>query len=269
MLAGLPGGNNRRFQVRFVIAASLLSLAILAVEIVLFHAFITPWVLVPVAVGICLRDRYFEVPLVGGPLYYYHIVVLATFIVISPSNAVFAAVLLMLARAAKHLNRSAPQIILRVARFLPTLFSVWIVAGIYTWGVAEVSLGKWGNLFPVLCLIMSYYLSHTFLGIAVLKFIRPIDLFRLWKSRHLTPCLLLLSLVTTVALIQYFAFTFGNVIYILIIPLVGFTVVAYRIHVHRIKASSQRLTAKSEMQMSVIEILALAIDAKHSRLLGM
>ena len=63
MLKGELNRNVKRFRTQIIIIATLLSLMILAVEVVILRGSISPWILIPLALGVCLIDHSFEIPL--------------------------------------------------------------------------------------------------------------------------------------------------------------------------------------------------------------
>src|SRR5262245_14489380 len=90
-----------RSGTQILILAALLSLMILAFEVILLRGRISPWALVPLALGGCFIDRCFTFPLVAQPVHYYHLALLSTFIFIDPTSAVFGAFILTTVRLLK------------------------------------------------------------------------------------------------------------------------------------------------------------------------
>lgn len=267
MLQGQLNRNVKRFRTQIIATATLLSLMILA-EVVIFRGSISPWILIPLALGVCLIDHSFEIPLIAQPLHHYHLVILSTFIFINPASAVVAAFLLMVAGLLKDLYSSSSRVLLRILQFMPALLSVSILARLCTLAGSTVMLGRWESLFPALYLITGYYLLHTILSTACLRVVEPLHFFGTWRKRHFVSTILFISLVATIALIHYFSGVFGSAVYLLIVPLSVFTVIARKIHVQSSEANVQRLEEQSRLQMSIIETLALAIDAKHQPTFG-
>lgn len=268
MLKRQPSKNARRFQTQIIAIATFLSLMILAVEVIILHGSVSPWGLIPLALGSYLIDRSFEIPLIAQPLRHYHLVILSTLIFINPCSALLVTALLMAFGLLKDFYRSSSRTFLRILQFMPVLLSVWILARFYVLVGSTVVTGTWDNLLSAFYFITGYYLLYAILDTACLRILDRVDFFGTWRQNHLIPTILFLSLMTTVGLIHYFSGIFGTRIYLLIVPLSVFTIVAHRIHIQRSEANLQRLAEQSRLQMSIIETLALAIDAKHQSTFG-
>ena len=74
-----------------------------------------------------------------------------------------------------------------------------------------------------------------------------------------------LSVAAGAALFNHYALRIGSAVYLLAVPFGLFVLTTYKIYSVNLGDSSRRLSELSQLQMSIIETLALAIDAKdHS-----
>src|SRR6266850_1226436 len=120
MLKGQLNKNVKRFRTQIITIATLLSLMILVVEVVILRGSISPWILIPLALGVCLIDHSFEI-------------------------------LLMTAGLLKDRHSSGSRVLLRLLQFMPALLSVSILARLCALVGSTVMPGRWGSLFPALC----------------------------------------------------------------------------------------------------------------------
>jgi len=268
MLKNLRTRNITRSGTQILILAALLSLMILAFEVIFLRGRISPWALVPLALGGCFIDRCFTFPLVAQPVHYYHLALLSTFIFIDPTSAVFGAFILTTVRLLKDLRGSFTLKLLSILQFMPALLSIWILERLYIVAGSWAMLGRKQIFFPTLCVITGYYLLHTAVNTSCLRIFEPFTFFRYWRKHHLMPTILFLTLAAAIALIHYFSNVFGNVIYLLVVPLAVFVMVALKIQAQSLEARSQGLKEQCRLNLSVIETLALAIDSKHQPTFG-
>jgi hypothetical protein len=141
----------------------------------------------------------------------------------------------------KDFYRSSSRVFLRILQFMPVLLSVWILTRFYALVGSAIITGTWDNLHSAFYFIAGYYFLYTILDTACLRIFEPVDFFSTWRQKHLVPTILFLPLMTTVGLIHYFSGVFGSRIYLLIVPLSVFTIVAHRIHMQRSEVNLQRL----------------------------
>src|SRR5262245_35842310 len=95
--------NLTRSGTQILVLAALLSLMILAFEVIVLRGRISPWAVLPLALGSCFVDRCFTIPLIAQPVHYYHLALLSTFIFIDPTSAVFGGFILITVRLLKDL----------------------------------------------------------------------------------------------------------------------------------------------------------------------
>jgi putative nucleotidyltransferase with HDIG domain len=85
------------------------------------------------------------------------------------------------------------------------------------------------------------------------------------ERRHLTPTQLVLSVAAGLGLSGYFMERLGGTLLLLAVPFGLFAMTTYQIYSKNIEKSLQRLSEHSQLETSIIETLALTIDAKdHS-----
>src|SRR5262245_8037503 len=134
--------NLTRSGTQILILAALLSLMILAFEVILLRGRISPWVLLPLALGSCFVDRCFTIPVIAQPVHYYHVALLSTFILIDPTGAVFGVFILITVTLLKDLRCSFTQKLLSILQFMPALLSIWILERLCIVAGSSAMLGK-------------------------------------------------------------------------------------------------------------------------------
>ena len=94
---------------------------------------------------------------------------------------------------------------------------------------------------------------------------QSVDFIAEFKQHYLVPTLAFLSVAAGAALFNHYALRIGSAVYLLAVPFGLFVLTTYKIYSVNLGDSSRRLSELSQLQMSIIETLALAIDAKdHS-----
>ena len=120
-----------------------------------------------------------------------------------------------------------------------------------------------GNLLPAIFVMATYYLVCTLLTVASTCMVRSVGFVNEWKQHYLVPMIVFLSVVLGAGLLSHYALSIGNEIYLLTIPFALFVLTTFKIYSADLADSSRRLSEFSQLQMSTIETLALAIDAKN------
>jgi putative nucleotidyltransferase with HDIG domain len=94
---------------------------------------------------------------------------------------------------------------------------------------------------------------------------QSVDFISEFKQQYLVPTLAFLSVAAGAALLSCYALRIGSAVYLLAVPFGLFVLTTYKVYSVNLGDSSRRLSQLSQLQMSIIETLALAIDAKdHS-----
>jgi diguanylate cyclase (GGDEF)-like protein/putative nucleotidyltransferase with HDIG domain len=243
----------------------VLSLMIFTWELATSRGVLSYWVLAPLTIGIYLIDTSLEIPLMTRPLYLYHGVITATLVAFDTSSATLVAIILFVTASAKTYYRFSSQLYAKLLKFIPALLAVWIVGNLYAYINAYLNLKICGSLFPVSFVVTGYYLLYTLLDVVAVWLVESVDFRKEWKTHYLVPTQLILSIAVGIGLVNHFTQTAGAKVYLLAIPFALFALTTYKIYSENLQESSRRLSEHSQLQMSIIETLALAIDAKdHS-----
>jgi diguanylate cyclase (GGDEF)-like protein/putative nucleotidyltransferase with HDIG domain len=241
---------------------------------------LSAWSLIPLLAGIAISEMIVRFPLGAGvarsdsgmallfiskPLYFYHGILLVTLFLLGPANAIFIAILLLGSLLARTYYRFRTRLSEKLLELFPLLLSVWFVCKLYGWLIQWPSLTVPFIFFPVLLVSITQYLSYTILDSASVWLFEQARFFKIWKSRYLIEAQLVFSLILGVGLVSYLTARFGHLVLSLGIPTILFASTIYQIYAKTIREASRRLSEHSGLQMSIIEALALAIDAKdHS-----
>jgi hypothetical protein len=126
-------------------------------------------------------------------------------------------------------------------------------------------IARYGSLLPIIVVVTGYYFCYSLLRITAAKIFRGVRIDEEWKKDYMVPSLVFLSISVAVCLLNMFAASLGNQIYLLFVPFSLFALSTYKVYSSRLSEASRQLAEHSQLQMSIIETLALAIDAKdHS-----
>ena len=218
-----------------------------------------------IVLALYLGESRIMLPFVGKPLRYYHLIFLGTFFWIGPSNAklvgvvVFSWWMLRTYRLFKtKLTESLPEI-------LSSVIALWLTSQLYTLASSMSQIARYGSLMLIILVVSGYYLSYSLLCVSAEMIFKGANFREEWKREYLVPSLVLLSVSVAAGLLNIFAVSLGNQIYLLFIPFSLFALSTYKIYSSRLWETSRQLKEHSQLQMSIIETLALAIDAKdHS-----
>ncbi len=263
MITGLIESTAKAHRGRILTAGLGLSILIFVWEIMTSRAELSLWVLIPFVVGSFLLDIRLEVPLTSGRLPLYHVVIAGTLVTWGPANTVFVIFMLLGVTLARTYYRFKTQLAAKLLEVIPVLLSVWMVERLYVLVGGYENLVRLGYLFPAIFLLTGYYLLWTLLNVTRLCLIESsVAFFVIWKRQCLIQTLFFLSVAIGMALVNYFTQTIGVRIALLLIPFVLFAASTYQIYASNLRESSRRLSEHSQLQASIIETLALAIDAK-------
>jgi len=219
------------------------------------------WIVLPVAVGALLSDRSVELPFFSGRLHYYQLVIVVSLLLFTPANSTLVTLFLLANLLARTYFRFRTQVTQKLLEYLPILLAVWTVGKVYA-GVNWPGLTSLGILFPVLFILAGYYLLYTLCDAGRFWLFEPGSFLETWRTKYLVSTQFVLSVTTGLGLVTYLTQRFGWLIFLLAIPFGLFATTTYQIYSRNIKEGSRRLSEHSSLQASIIEALALAIDAK-------
>ncbi|MEW5975103.1 MAG: diguanylate cyclase [Acidobacteriota bacterium] len=255
-----PFLQEKRIQI--LTMGGLLFLMVFAWEMSSLPRALSLWALLPVAVGAWLVERRIELPLVSPPIHVYHFVILATALVLGPTTGTLVTLMVLAVGLARTTLRFPSQATSQMLHSLPALLSIWLVSKLY---VAGHDLGWWGaagSLLPGGIITGSYFFIYTALATGRAWLEGVVEWMTHWRKRYFIPSLLVLSMVAGAALVDRFAQRLGSQIYLLAIPFLLFVWTTYSIYSTTLGETAQKLKEHTRLQMSIIETLALAIDAK-------
>ena len=223
------------------------------------------WLILPMAaVGAWFIDATMAVPLMR-PIHYYHAVFLGAFVLLGPSSAALVAGLSLAFVIIKTFLRFRSRAAEKALGFLPSLLSIWLAGKVYVVVNTVCNPALLGGWFPVILASTSYFLLYVILTTTKTWLIQSVDFIAEFKQHYLVPTLAFLSAAAGAALFNHYALRIGSAVYLLAVPFGLFVLTTYKIYAVNLKDSSRRLSELSQLQMSIIETLALAIDAKdHS-----
>jgi diguanylate cyclase (GGDEF)-like protein/putative nucleotidyltransferase with HDIG domain len=221
--------------------------------------------LLPLVIAICSMDRTLALPLMSKPIHLYHFIFLITGIMLGQPTAALVAVLTLTVSLIKCYSRSKPALTGKLLGSVATLISVWLTGKTYLLIIESALAPALGSLFPAIFVLSHYFLLHSLLTVTCTWLVRPVSFLTEWRKHFLVPTLVFLSAATAGCLLTRFALTFGNEVYLLAVPFSLLVVTIHKTYSSQVTRSSQKVKELSQLQMSIIETLALAIDAKdHS-----
>ncbi len=213
---------------------------------------------------------YFEessimLPFVGKNLRYYHLIFLGTFFWIGPSNAYLVAMLTFSWWMFRTYRLSKMKLVEKLPDALSSLAALCLMGKIFILNNSLSQIARYGSLLPIIFVVTGYYFCYSLLRITAAKIFRGVRFGEEWKKDYMVPSLVFLSIAIAVGLLNMFAASLGNQIYLLFVPFSLFALSTYKVYSSRLSEASRQLAEHSQLQMSIIETLALAIDAKdHS-----
>ena len=243
----------------------VLVLAIIVLEAALLQEF-PSWLILPaVATGIWFVDATVTMPLMTRPIHYYHAIFLGAFVLLGPTSAALVACVSLAFGVVKTYLRFRSQAAEKALEYLPSLLSIWLAGKIYVAVNTVYSPGVLGGWFPVILASTSYFLLYVILRTTKTWLMQSVDFLTEFKQHYLVPTLAFLSVAVGAGLFNHYALRIGSAVYLLAVPFGLFVLTTYKIYSVNLGESSRRLSELSQLQMSIIETLALAIDAKdHS-----
>ena len=249
-----------------ILGASLvLFLFIVMWEAALLQGY-SSWLILPLAAaGAWYIDATMVLPLITRPIHYYHAVFLGAFVLLGPSSAALVAGVSLASGVVKTFLRFPSRAAEKALGYLPSLLSIWLAGKVYVVVNTISNPARFGGWFLVILAATSYFLLYVILSTTKTWLVQPVDFIAEFKQHYLVPTLAFLSIAAGAALINHYALFIGYDVYLLMAPFGLFMLTMYKIYSVNIGESSRRLSELSHLQMSIIETLALAIDAKdHS-----
>lgn len=255
----------RLYQNQILAAGLMVFILVFLWEVVNYQGSWSWMSLIPLLLAGCFIDSTLVLPLISKPMRYYHGIFLGTFVVFGPSDAILVAALALAAGLARSHRRFRLLILDKLIEYVPSLMAIWLTGKMYLWIIAPAGAANWGSLFPTIFVVTSYCLLYAFLTASSTWMVHSVSFISEWKRHYLVPTLVFLSVAVGAGLLNHFASQMGRQIYLLAIPFGLFVLTTYKIYSVNLADSSRRLSELSQLQMSIIETLALAIDAKdHS-----
>lgn len=224
------------------------------------------WLILPLAaVGAWFIDATIVLPLIVRPIHYYHAVFLGAFVLLGPSNAALVAAISLASGIVKIFLRFRSRAAEKALEYIPSLLAIWLAGKVYVVVNTFANPARFGSWFPVILATTSYFLLYVLLTTTRTWLLQSVDFIAEFKQHYLVPTLAFLSMAAGAALFNHYALRIGFAVYLLAVPFGLFVLTTYKIYSVNLGESSRRLSELSQLQMSIIETLALAIDAKdHS-----
>jgi diguanylate cyclase (GGDEF)-like protein/putative nucleotidyltransferase with HDIG domain len=224
------------------------------------------WLILPLAAaGAWFVDATIVLPLITRPIHYYHAIFLGAFVLLGPSDAALVAALSLASGIVKTFRRFRSRAAEKALEYIPSLLAIWLAGKVYVVVNTFANPARFGSWFPVILAITSYFLLYVFLTTTRTWLLRSVDFLAEFKQHYLVPTLAFLSIAAGAALFNHYALRIGSAVYLLAVPFGLFVLTTYKIYSINLGESSRRLSTLSQLHMSIIETLALAIDAKdHS-----
>ena len=221
--------------------------------------------LFPIVLACYFHESRIMLPFVGKPLRYYHLIFLGTFFWIGPSNAYLVAMCAFSWWMLRTYRFSKIKLMERMPDLLSSLAALWLIGKVYILTNSFSQIVRYGSLLPIIIVVSGYYLCYSLLHVSAVMIFRGASFGEEWKKEHLVSSLVFLSVSVAAGLLNKFSVSVGNQIYLLFVPFFFFALSTYKIYSSRLWETSRQLKEHSQLQMSIIETLALAIDAKdHS-----
>lgn len=203
-------------------------------------------------------------PSLSIQLHYYHPILLATFFLLGPPTAVLVAALSLATGLARTWLRFRPEVTVQLLERGPGLVALWLAGKVYL-ALVPLSPDWFRGLLPVIVGTTLYFLLYVLLKITTTCVMQGAGFDDVFRRDYLAPTLVFLSAAVGAGLLSYFSLRVGDRIYLLVIPLALFVLTTCRIYARNMQEASGRVSELSRRQTSIIETLALAIDAKdHS-----
>ena len=230
-----------------------------------FHQDWSPLALFPIILTLYFKNSKIFLPFVGKPLCYFHLIFLGTFFWIGPSNAILVAVITLGWGLLQTHRRFKVKLAEKLPEVLSSLIGLWLICKIHILMDSFSSIARYGLLLPIVMVSSSYYVFYTLFHVSVEMMFKSGKFSDEWRKNYLVPSMVFLSFSVGIGLLNVLAASLGHQIYLLFVPFGLFALTTYKIFSTGLKETSRQLKEHSLLQMSIIETLALSIDAKdHS-----
>jgi diguanylate cyclase (GGDEF)-like protein/putative nucleotidyltransferase with HDIG domain len=255
----------RLYQKQILSAGVILFLFVFFWEVTHYQGSLSWMLLVPFFLAVCFIDKTFVLPLISKPTHYYHGIFIATLLLFGPSSATFVCALSLSLHLIRLYGRFNVLVVDKLLNHVPSFLAVWLTGKMYLLTMVIGGSRGLDGLLPSIFVVTCYCLLYTFLTVSSNWMVRPVSFANEWKRHYLVPTLVFFSVAVGAGLLNYYAQRVGKEIYFLAIPFALFVLTTSKIYSVNMAESSRRLSELSQLQMSIIETLALAIDAKdHS-----
>jgi putative nucleotidyltransferase with HDIG domain len=192
--------------------------------------------------------------------------VFASVLLFGPSPAtVIVAIDCLVISLWRHRSRSTHRLLFNV---FAVALSIWVSSQVFYWiiGVAPGNLDQLlpveRRLWPLFALAASYFLLNTWLVAFALAFEKRENAFVLWQRNFQWFALNYFGGISVAALLVSYTRSVDLSAIAIILPILLITYVTHRSSLGRIEDSKRHVEQLSDLYLSTIETLAMAVDAK-------
>jgi diguanylate cyclase (GGDEF)-like protein/putative nucleotidyltransferase with HDIG domain len=222
------------------------------------------WMLALLLPAWFLLDKEVRVAWLGQTITIRHLLIAAAVLGLEPAMALWIAGGIVLGRLGAWLVRDHKSWARKINEDLPAFLAAWCAVLLPGFSYDPITIPKLFNILTkgILKLALFMLLLQGFSLIWTSEF-RWKKISRRWKEHYASTTLIFLCLTLTLSFLEFFRVSAGWLVFLTTLPLMGLVVWFYwRLsRVWAEEASRQR--GQATLQTSIIEALALAIDAKH------
>jgi diguanylate cyclase (GGDEF)-like protein/putative nucleotidyltransferase with HDIG domain len=255
-------GPAQRYQSEIFGATIALFVLILFWEVANYHEPLTWMMVVPLVLATYFIDGAVALPFLSKPIHYYHGCFTVAIVLLGPSNATLVAALALMVGFLKSYLRFRPLVTDKLLEYVSSLVAIWLTGNVYLLLRTIAQPSSFDSLFSLIFVMTSYWLLYTLLKATGTSLVHSASFVSEWKQHYFVPTILFLSVAAGAGLVNHYAQQVGNEAFLLAVPFALFVLTTYRIYSFNLADSSLRVVELSQLQMSIIETLALAIDAK-------
>jgi diguanylate cyclase (GGDEF)-like protein/putative nucleotidyltransferase with HDIG domain len=255
-------GPAQRYQSEILGATIALFVLILFWEVTNYHEPLTWMMVVPLVLATYFIDGAVVLPFLSKPIHYYHGCFTIAIVLLGPSNATLVAALALMVGLVKSYIRFGPLVIGKLIEYVSSLVAIWLTGNVYLLLRTIAQPSSFDSLFSLIFVMTSYWLLYTLLKATGTSLVHSASFVSEWKQHYFVPTILFMSVAAGAGLVNHYAQQVGNKAFLLAVPFALFVLTTYRIYSFNLADSSLRVVELSQLQMSIIETLALAIDAK-------
>jgi len=190
---------------------------------------------------------------------------------------VFASVLLFgpsVATVTMAIDGACASITQRDRRLYRALFniaepavSIWVAGHVYLYFVGQPAMNRLGGtpqqlVLPILAMTASYFLSNTLLTAAAVAIEAGDSVFAVWRENSLYMAINYQAAASLAALLTSGGTSLNFQAVGLIVPLLLLSYVAYQAASSRLEDSHRHVTQVEQLYHSMVETLAISVDAK-------